>query len=119
MALVRKSRSISLRSRQPRDQHLVSILIRHSIVPHAVKQKLNSSQMIGRPGRPEEIVGPCLMLSSKAGGYMNGGMLLVEGGRFMVSSLNFLCNDSAIANGYCQGAGINDGLRMPEDTYVN
>ncbi|ETS76805.1 hypothetical protein PFICI_12192 [Pestalotiopsis fici W106-1] len=54
----------------------------------------------GRGGRPEEIAGPCIMLASKAGGYMNGGFLMIEGGRFM-------------------GASIHDGLRMPEDTYVN
>ncbi|KAJ5733968.1 hypothetical protein N7493_002754 [Penicillium malachiteum] len=54
----------------------------------------------GRAGNAEEIVGPCLMLSSKAGGYMNGGHLLVDGGRAM-------------------GASINDGLHMPEDTYID
>ncbi|KAJ5707808.1 hypothetical protein N7488_007609 [Penicillium malachiteum] len=54
----------------------------------------------GRAGKAEEIVGPCLMLSSKAGGYMNGGHILVDGGRAI-------------------GASINDGLHMPEDTYVD
>lgn len=38
----------------------------------------------GRMGEPQEIAGPCILLASKAGGYMNNACLVVDGGRLMV-----------------------------------
>jgi NAD(P)-dependent dehydrogenase (short-subunit alcohol dehydrogenase family) len=53
----------------------------------------------GRLGALSEIVGPCLLLASPAGGYMNNAKLIVDGGRLM-------------------SAGSNDGVRMEDWTYV-
>lgn len=72
----------------------------HEYDLNAGAMKAAKRSVVGRPGLAHEIVGPILMLGSRAGGYMDGAMLTVDGGRAL-------------------SAGINEGLRIREDLYVN
>ncbi|ORY26775.1 putative short chain dehydrogenase/reductase [Naematelia encephala] len=60
-------------------------------------RKAAARSTLGRPGKPEEIAGPVVMLASKSGMYMNNALIIIDGGRSMVAS-------------------INDGIRLPEDS---
>ncbi|WWC60731.1 uncharacterized protein I303_103307 [Kwoniella dejecticola CBS 10117] len=56
---------------------------------------------MGRPGLPEEIAAPILLLASKGGMYMNDTCINVDGGRYLVMK------------------GIYDGYRLPDDSYID
>lgn len=45
---------------------------------------------MGRPGRPEEIAAPILLLASRGGMYMNDTCINVDGGRWLVSCVAFI-----------------------------
>lgn len=43
----------------------------------------------GRPGKPEEIAAPILLLASKGGMYMNDTCINVDGGRWLVCTIQY------------------------------
>lgn len=46
-------------------------------------EELKKRIPVGRFGRPDDLVGPALLLCSDAGSYINGASLLVDGGRLL------------------------------------
>ena len=44
------------------------------------RKAVGGSTVIGRVGRPEDIGASCIYLSSRAGSYVNGAVLPVDGG---------------------------------------
>lgn len=51
------------------------------------KDVIEAGIPLGRIGTPEDIVGACLFLSSRAGSYVNGATITVDGGSAIASKL--------------------------------
>ena len=51
------------------------------------KEAIESSIPLGRIGSPQDIAGSCLFLSSRAGAYVNGATITLDGGSVIASKL--------------------------------
>ncbi|KAL4881716.1 hypothetical protein BJY04DRAFT_188673 [Aspergillus karnatakaensis] len=51
------------------------------------REQIESGVPLGRIGSPEDVAGACLFLSSRAGAYVNGATITVDGGSVVASKL--------------------------------
>jgi len=51
------------------------------------KDSIEAGIPLGRIGTPEDVAGACLFLSSRAGSYINGATIPVDGGSVIKSRL--------------------------------
>lgn len=51
------------------------------------KDSIEAGIPLGRIGTPEDVAGACLFLSSRAGSYINGATIPVDGGSVIRSKL--------------------------------
>ncbi|KAK3945856.1 hypothetical protein QBC46DRAFT_61903 [Diplogelasinospora grovesii] len=53
----------------------------------AVGDEIRAASPLGRIGSPEDVAGACLFLSSRAGGFVNGAILRLDGGISLMSKM--------------------------------
>lgn len=46
----------------------------------AFREQIEAAVPLGRIGSPQDVAGACLFLSSRAGAYVNGSTITVDGG---------------------------------------
>jgi NAD(P)-dependent dehydrogenase (short-subunit alcohol dehydrogenase family) len=51
------------------------------------RESIEASIPLGRIGAPSDVAGACLFLSSKAGAYVNGATIALDGGSVIGSKL--------------------------------
>lgn len=53
----------------------------------AYKEAIESGIPLGRIGTPQDVAGSCLFLSSRAGAYVNGATITLDGGAVLAAKL--------------------------------
>lgn len=53
----------------------------------AYKEAIEAGIPLGRIGTPQDVAGSCLFLSSRAGAYVNGATITLDGGAVVASKL--------------------------------